>query len=85
MASKKMISYNRDMSMRDSLMNKDSTLDKTGKGRRSKFEKKMMFSLTKMLTPENIKKNAIAAIVAAFFTLSGAILMWQLKRIGFYL
>ena len=49
------------------------------------FREKMMSSVSKIMTEENIRKNALGAILAALITLTGAILMWQLKRIGFYL
>ncbi|HSQ44610.1 MAG TPA: hypothetical protein VLM16_06410 [Ginsengibacter sp.] len=49
------------------------------------FREKMMSSVSKIMTEENIRKNALGAILSALITLTGAILMWQLKRIGFYL
>ncbi|MEO6818579.1 MAG: hypothetical protein ABI266_08650 [Ginsengibacter sp.] len=51
----------------------------------SEFEKKMKASVSKMFTKENIQKKSIGDLIAALFTLSGAILMWNLKRQGFYL
>jgi type III secretory pathway component EscR len=52
---------------------------------RSAFEKKMKTSFSDLLTADHIRKSAIGTIVAALFTLLGALLMWRLKRIGFYL
>ncbi len=42
-------------------------------------------TLSKMFTEENIKKGAIGSLLAALLTLSGALLMWRLKKSGFYL
>jgi hypothetical protein len=49
------------------------------------FETKMKSSLSQMLTKDNIRKKSIGSFVAALLTLSGAIFMWRLKRVGFYL
>lgn len=49
------------------------------------FREKMMSSVSKMMTEENIRKNALGAMLSAIITLTGAILMWNLKRSGFYL
>lgn len=49
------------------------------------FRQKMMSSVSKIMTEENIRKNALGAILSAIITLTGAILMWYLKRGGFYL
>ncbi|MEO8854397.1 MAG: hypothetical protein ABI359_11485 [Ginsengibacter sp.] len=51
----------------------------------SVFPQKIKASIAKMLTKENIRKGAIGRLLAAFFTLTGAILMWRLNRKGFYL
>ena len=76
---------------RDSVLLKDSvSLNDTAhvnkKGRHSsEFGLQMRSAFSKMLTEDNIRKGAIGGIIAAFFTLIGAILMWRLKRIGFYI
>jgi len=49
------------------------------------FPQKIKASIVKMLTKENIRKGAIGKLLAALFTLAGAILMWRLNRSGFYL
>lgn len=46
---------------------------------------KIKASFEKMLTKENIQKQSIGKFLASLFTLAGAILMWNLKRTGFYL
>jgi hypothetical protein len=38
-----------------------------------------------LLTVENIRKKSIGDLIAALFTLSGALLMWWQKRTGFYI
>lgn len=42
-------------------------------------------SMKTMLTVDNIHKKSIGDLIAALFTLGGAILMWFQKRRGFYL
>ena len=37
------------------------------------------------MTEENIRKSAIGATISGLFTLIGALLMWRLRRTGFYL
>ena len=39
----------------------------------------------KRMTVENIRKSAIGAIISGVCTLLGALLMWRLRRNGFYL
>lgn len=68
----------------DSTIQKDSVV-RVGHRNRSPFGEKMMFSLSKIMTEENIHKSAIGAIIAGLFTLIGALLMWWLRRNGFYL
>ncbi|MEO5889720.1 MAG: hypothetical protein ABIQ31_05670 [Ferruginibacter sp.] len=57
---------------------KDTTNDEG-----AKFAQKMINNLT--MTPDNIRKGALSGIGAAVLCLVGAILMWQLKKTGFYL
>ncbi len=81
----KMISYSRTETIPDSLNKNDSAIYRTGRKRHSPFGDKMIVSFSKMFTEDNIRKNALGGIVSALFTLVGAILMWQLRRTGFYL
>ena len=69
----------------DSTFRKDSATMGKMHDERSAFGKKMMFSVSKMMTVDNIQKSAMGAIIAAIFTLSSAILMWWLRRKGFYI
>ena len=55
------------------------------KQRDSFFEGKMKASFSKILKEDNIRGTAIGGFIAALLTLSGALLMWWLKRKGFYL
>ena len=71
--------------MNDSTIYKDSVMAVGVHKKRSLFGEKMMLSVSKMMTVENIQKSAMGAIIAAIFTLSGAILMWWLRRKGFYI
>jgi hypothetical protein len=65
-------------------MKNDSGM-RNGRKNRGPFGVKMMASLSKVMTEDNIRKNAIGNIISALLTLLGAFLMWRLKRSGFYL
>ncbi len=80
-----MISSARKENINDSNFRQDSVIEMKTKRRKSEFGFKMMSTVSKMMTADNIRKSAIGAIISAFFTLLGAIFMWNLKRIGFYL
>ena len=73
--------------MISSAINKDSSVQQQHARHKEGFflGKKMMISVSKMMTVENIRKTAIGTIMSAILTLIGAILMWWLKRSGFYL
>jgi hypothetical protein len=45
---------------------------------------KVISGASAMLNPENIKKNALFSMLANVLTLGGAFLMFQLKKIGFW-
>lgn len=49
------------------------------------LEQKMKASFSKMLTKDNIEMSAIGNFLAALLTLAGALMMWNLRRWGFYL
>ncbi|HRN56170.1 MAG TPA: hypothetical protein PLL71_06945 [Agriterribacter sp.] len=50
----------------------------------SQFAEKILSGTSEMLRPENLKKSALFSIVASVFTLLGGILMFGLKKTGFY-
>jgi hypothetical protein len=50
----------------------------------SKFAEKVLSGTSEMLQPEKLKKNALFGMVASVFTLLGGILMFGLKKTGFY-
>ena len=50
----------------------------------SRLAEKMLSGTSEMLQPANIKKSALFSIVASVFTLLGAVLMFGLKKTGFY-
>ena len=50
----------------------------------SRLAEKMLSGTSEMLQPANIKKSALFSIVSSVFTLLGAILMFGLKKTGFY-
>ena len=70
---------------KDSLLLKDSVRLHQRDKAPSVFEEKMKSSFSQMLLVDNIQNSAMGNFVAALFTLAGALLMWRLKRIGFYL
>lgn len=49
------------------------------------FVKSILRDAFHMTTPENIRKTAISNAVSSLFCLLGALLMWRLRRTGFYL
>lgn len=51
----------------------------------SKMTEKMISGASEMVIPENLKKSALFSILAAIFTLAGAILMFTLKKAGYWL
>ena len=78
------VSGNFSTQTQDSAFQND-TAKVTIKENRSPFGAKMKASLSKIFKEGNIRKMAIGSLVAALLTLFGALLMWQLKRNGFYL
>ena len=69
----------------DSLSNKDSVSLNHGRRNKNLFGEKMMHSVSKLMTVDNIRKTAIGTIFASLFTLIGALMMWWLNKKGFYL
>ncbi len=49
------------------------------------FSEKMKKNIMDMISVDKIKHSAMGSIIAALFTLTGAISMWLLRRLGFYL
>lgn len=60
---------------------KDTVADKESKA----FTRQMFGSMATSFTEDNIKKNAIGAVIAAIFCLSGAFLMFRINKKGYYL
>jgi hypothetical protein len=48
------------------------------------FAKNIVDSVSKGLTPENIRKDAIAELISNILTLSGALMMWRFRKKGYY-
>ncbi|MEO6290068.1 MAG: hypothetical protein ABIO76_09120 [Ginsengibacter sp.] len=80
----KMVSYAPTTEASDSIRRKDSIVYKVGEKKREVLGEKIMNSFSKMFTADTIRKNAIGGAISAAFTLLGAILMWRLKRMGYY-
>jgi len=51
----------------------------------SAFVGKIMGNMSEISTPENLRKASIGNIVTSALCLLGAILMWNLRRTGFYI
>ena len=49
------------------------------------FEGQMMDTLTTAFTPDNLRKSAIGGVVGSILCLVGAIMMWNLRRTGYYI
>ncbi len=49
-----------------------------------KFVENIFGDITSSITPENIRKSSLVNIISCLLTLFGAILMWQLKRVGYF-
>lgn len=66
----------------------DSTrVDSTGAVHKERkvFSEKIKASFSKILDEGNMRKLAIGNLIAALFTLTGALFMWRLRRSGFYI
>lgn len=60
---------------------KDSLKNKEGE----RFAKKIMSTMADSFTEDKLKKNALGAIAAAILCLSGAFLMFNINKKGYYL
>jgi type III secretory pathway component EscR len=49
------------------------------------FYKNMMGNMFSSMSPSNIRKSSIVMLVSSLLTLAGALLMWGLRKIGYYL
>ena len=76
--------FSGNLQIKDSTFSND-TAKVTVRQNHSPFGEKMKVSFSKIFKEDNIRKGAIGGLIAALLTLTGAILMWQLKRNGFYL
>jgi hypothetical protein len=52
---------------------------------RKVLSERVKVSFSKILDKDNLRKLAIGNLIAALFTLAGAIFMWRLNRTGFYI
>jgi len=59
--------------------------DKMDKQDTPSFAKSLLGSVSAGLSADNIRKSSIVSLISCLFTLVGAIMMWSLKKIGFYL
>lgn len=59
--------------------------DKMDQQETPNFVKQMFSSMTDRMNPDNIRKSSIFSLISNLLTLIGAIMMWNLKKSGFYL
>lgn len=69
----------------DTLKNSDSVSLNLQQKRKNSFGEKMIVSVSKIMTVDNIRENAVGTIIASLLTLTGALMMWWLKRKGYYI
>lgn len=69
----------------DSLGAATDSISKAPANKGEAFAQNLLDSMTNIFTVENIKKSSTYSAVAALLCLVGAILMWQLKRPGFFM
>jgi hypothetical protein len=82
----KMITHAGQENGHDSLSKKDSVrLQKQHESSEYIIGKKIGASAKTMFTVDNIHKKSIGDLIAAIFTLTGAVFMWFQKRRGFYI
>lgn len=80
-----MISVASKREINDSTFQKDSANAKVIRKKHSLFGERMMLSVAKIMTADNIRKNATGTVLSALITFFGALMMWRLKRRGFYI
>lgn len=51
----------------------------------ARFMEKMLNSVADSMSPERIRQSAIASVVVNLLALAGALLMWNLRKTGFYI
>ncbi len=76
--------FSENLNIRDSIVRND-TAKVTIRRNRLFSSGKIKGSFSKMFQEDNIRKSALGKLIAAILTLTGALLMWQSKRTGFYL
>ncbi|MGN6532043.1 MAG: hypothetical protein ACTHK0_09845 [Ginsengibacter sp.] len=69
---------------RDSTLLND-TADIRRREKASPLQGKIKASFSKIVNADNMRKAAIGGFIASLLTLAGAILMWNLKKQGFYI
>lgn len=62
----------------------DNAKDQAENEPNSSFASKILGSASAALSPQNLRKSAIINAISCLFTLFGGIMMWQLRKIGFY-
>ena len=45
----------------------------------------MMGSVFSSMSPDNIRKSSLISLLSCILTLTGALLMWMLRKMGYYL
>jgi hypothetical protein len=85
MAAKTNIIFQESVRMKKDSTSLKDTAEFKRREHRSPFEGKIKASLSKIVSTDNMRKAAIGNFIACLLTLAGGILMWNLKRTGFYI
>ncbi len=65
-------------------VNKDAKLKNARNPEKFNFVSKIMNNASEISTPENLRKTSIGNLISSLLCLFGALIMWHLKRVGFY-
>ncbi|HEV8080539.1 MAG TPA: hypothetical protein VGP43_07500 [Chitinophagaceae bacterium] len=67
------------------MKNKISKKKKTNDTISVSFAGNVVNNMSAMATPDNLRKMAIGTVISSILCLLGAILMWNLRKVGFYI
>jgi hypothetical protein len=85
MAGKTNIVFQENVQVKNDSTLRNDTANFRRQEKASPLERKLQASFSKIVNVENMHKAAIGGFIASLLTLAGAVLMWNLKRKGFYI
>jgi type III secretory pathway component EscR len=77
--------FTADMSAQIVSQAQDKINDQMADNTQPAFLKNMMGGMFSSMSADNIRKSSIISLVSCLLTLIGAVMMWQLRKAGFYL